>query len=208
MKLGFSSLPRLNFFSWFVTIAASFWDFESPSFGEVFLVFLYTKNSCWLQFFTRKEFAHSFQFCCVQIRQEFKMFVLQRLKSVSSALGLLILSTLNIANCVLSFKMQILKLLFLDAAPVCHNNCQCVCLTRNPKQGGSAMSVRTLSSDPAHLQFSLNCLPNEEEIKKLTYQHIVQQTTKRIKQSTLEGLWDLWLPKYDYQKRRQSKSKS
>ena len=41
---------------------------------------------------------------------------------------------------------------------------------------------------PAHLHFSLNCLPNEEEIKKLTYQHIVQQTTKRIKQSTLEDL--------------------
>ena len=31
------------------------------------------------------------------------------------------------------------------------------------------------------------CLPIKEEIKKLTYQHIVQQTTKRIKQSTLEG---------------------
>ena len=44
----------------------------------------------------------------------------------------------------------------------------------------------TLSSDSAHLHFSLNCLPNEEEIKKLTYQNIVQQTTKRIKQSTLE----------------------
>ena len=29
------------------------------------------------------------------------------------------------------------------------------------------MCVRTLSSDPAHLQFSLNCLPNEEEIKKI-----------------------------------------
>ena len=50
------------------------------------------------------------------------------------------------------------------------------------------MCVRTLSSDPAHLHFSLDCLPNEEEMKKLTYQHIVQQTTKRIKQSTLEGL--------------------
>ena len=50
------------------------------------------------------------------------------------------------------------------------------------------MCVRTLSSEPAHLHFSLNCLPNEEEMKKLTYQHIVQQTTKRIKQSTLEGL--------------------
>ena len=47
------------------------------------------------------------------------------------------------------------------------------------------MCVRTLSSDP---HFSLNCLPNEEEIKKITYQHIVQQITKRIKQSTLEGL--------------------
>ena len=33
-------------------------------------------------------------------------------------------------------------------------------------QGGSVMCVRTLSSDPAHLHFSLNCLPNEEEIKK------------------------------------------
>ena len=50
------------------------------------------------------------------------------------------------------------------------------------------MCVRTLSSDPAHLLFSLNCLPNEEEIKKITYQHIFQQTTKRIKQSTLKGL--------------------
>ena len=49
------------------------------------------------------------------------------------------------------------------------------------KQGGSVMCVRTLSSDPAHLHYSLNCLPNEEEIKKLTYQHIVQQTTKRKK---------------------------
>ena len=56
------------------------------------------------------------------------------------------------------------------------------------KQGGSVMCGRTLISDPAHLHFSLNCLPNEEEIKKLTYQHTVQQTTKRIKQSTLEGL--------------------
>ena len=56
------------------------------------------------------------------------------------------------------------------------------------KQGGSVMCVRTLSSDSAHLHFSLNCLPIEEEIKKLTYQHIVQQTTKRIKQSTLECL--------------------
>ena len=56
------------------------------------------------------------------------------------------------------------------------------------KQGGSVMCVCTLSSDPAHLHFSLNCLPNEEEIKKLTYQHIVHQTTERIKQSTLEGL--------------------
>ena len=49
------------------------------------------------------------------------------------------------------------------------------------------MCVRTLSSDPAHLHFSLNCLPNEE-VKKLTYEHIVQQTTKRKKQSTLEVL--------------------
>ena len=56
------------------------------------------------------------------------------------------------------------------------------------RQGGSVMCVCTLSSDPAHLHFSLNCLPNEEEIKKITYQHIVQQTTKRLKQSTLEGL--------------------
>ena len=56
------------------------------------------------------------------------------------------------------------------------------------QQGGSVMCVRTLSSDPAYLNFSLNCLPNEKEIKKLTYQHIVQQTTKRIKQSILEGL--------------------
>ena len=51
------------------------------------------------------------------------------------------------------------------------------------------MCVRTLSTEPAHQHFSLNCLPNEEETKKkLTYQHIVQQTTKGIKQSTLEGL--------------------
>ena len=50
------------------------------------------------------------------------------------------------------------------------------------------MCVCTFSSDPAHLHFSPNCLPNEEEIKKIAYQHIVQQTTKRIKQSTLEGL--------------------
>ena len=50
------------------------------------------------------------------------------------------------------------------------------------------MCVRTLGSDPAHPHFSLNSLPSEEEIKKLIYQHIVQQTTKRIKQSTLEGL--------------------
>ena len=50
------------------------------------------------------------------------------------------------------------------------------------------MYVRTLSSDPAHVHFSLNRLPNEEEIEKLTYQHIVQQNTKRIKQSTLDGL--------------------
>ena len=35
------------------------------------------------------------------------------------------------------------------------------------KQGGSVMCVRTLSSDSAHLQFSLNCLPNEEEMKKI-----------------------------------------
>ena len=34
-------------------------------------------------------------------------------------------------------------------------------------QGGSVMCVCTLSSDPAHLHFSLNCLPNEEEIKKI-----------------------------------------
>ena len=31
----------------------------------------------------------------------------------------------------------------------------------------------------------INFLPNKEEIKKI-YQHIVQQTTKRIKQSVLE----------------------
>ena len=49
------------------------------------------------------------------------------------------------------------------------------------RQGGSVMCVRTLSSDPAHLYFSLNCLSNEEEIKKITYQHIVQQITKRKK---------------------------
>ena len=38
------------------------------------------------------------------------------------------------------------------------------------KQGGSVMRVRTLSSDPAHLHFSLNCLPNEEEIKNIAGQ--------------------------------------
>ena len=42
------------------------------------------------------------------------------------------------------------------------------------------MCVRTLSSEPTHLHFSLNCLPNEI-LKKLTYQYIVQQTTKKIK---------------------------
>ena len=62
------------------------------------------------------------------------------------------------------------------------------------EQWGSVMCVCTWCSDPAHLHFSLKCLPNEEEIKKLTYQHIVQQTTKRMKQSTLEGLRDLLLP--------------
>ena len=35
------------------------------------------------------------------------------------------------------------------------------------KQGVSVMCVRTLSSDPAHLHFSLNCLPNVEEIKNI-----------------------------------------
>ena len=38
------------------------------------------------------------------------------------------------------------------------------------KQGGSVMCVRTLgslSSDPSRLHFSLNCLPNEGEIKKI-----------------------------------------
>ena len=50
------------------------------------------------------------------------------------------------------------------------------------------MCVRTLSSDRAHLHFSLNCLPNEEEIKKITNQHVSQHTTKRIKQSAQEGL--------------------
>ena len=53
------------------------------------------------------------------------------------------------------------------------------------KQGGSVMCVRTLSSDPAYLHFSLNCLPNEEEMKKITHQHIVQQTTKRAKNNQL-----------------------
>ena len=47
------------------------------------------------------------------------------------------------------------------------------------EQGGSVMCVRTLSFDPAHLHFSLNCLPNEAEIKKLKYQHIVQQITNK-----------------------------
>ena len=46
------------------------------------------------------------------------------------------------------------------------------------QQGGSVMCVRTLSSQPAHLHFSLNCLPSEEEIKKLTYHYIFQQTTR------------------------------
>ena len=40
-------------------------------------------------------------------------------------------------------------------------------LETNNQQGGSVVCVRTLSSDPAHLHFSPNCLPNEEEIKKI-----------------------------------------
>ena len=52
------------------------------------------------------------------------------------------------------------------------------------------MCVRTLSSDPTHLHFSLNCLPNEEEIKKLKYQHIVQQTTKRKKNNLLYRVYE------------------
>ena len=76
--------------------------------------------------------------------------------------------------------------------PMCQNT-QCHYTQFTPfdlfvQQGRSVMCVCTLSSDPAHLHFSLNCLPNVEEIKKLTYQHIVQQTIKRIKQFTLEGL--------------------
>ena len=35
------------------------------------------------------------------------------------------------------------------------------------KQGGSVMGARPLISDSVHLHFSLNCLPNEEEIKKI-----------------------------------------
>ena len=38
---------------------------------------------------------------------------------------------------------------------------------KQTKQGGSVMCIRTLSSDPAHLHFSLVCLTNEEEIKKI-----------------------------------------
>ena len=45
------------------------------------------------------------------------------------------------------------------------------------RQGGSVMCVRTLGSDPPHLRFSLNCLPNEEEITK-RYQHINEQTSR------------------------------
>ena len=43
---------------------------------------------------------------------------------------------------------------------------------------------------PAHLHFSLNCLPNEDEIKKLTYQQIVQQTTKRSKKNLLSRAYE------------------
>ena len=47
------------------------------------------------------------------------------------------------------------------------------------------MCVRTYSSDPAHLHFSPNGLPNAEKTKekKISYKHIVHQTTKQIKQS-------------------------
>ena len=62
------------------------------------------------------------------------------------------------------------------------------------KKNKREIETRRLGNVRSHIKFrprsstfSLNCLTNEEEIKKLTYQHIVQQTTKRIKQSTLEG---------------------
>ena len=45
------------------------------------------------------------------------------------------------------------------------------------------MCVRTLTSDPAHLHFSLICLPNEEEIKKInrsTYRSTKYQKNKTI----------------------------
>ena len=57
------------------------------------------------------------------------------------------------------------------------------------KQGGSVMCVCTLSSDPAQLNFTLNCLPKEEEIKKINIS--TYRSTKEFKKSTLEGLWDL-----------------
>ena len=45
------------------------------------------------------------------------------------------------------------------------------------------MCVRTLSSDPAHLHFSINCLPDEQEIKKFnisTYRSTNYQMNKTI----------------------------
>ena len=47
------------------------------------------------------------------------------------------------------------------------------------------MCVRTLCSDPAHLHFSLDCLPNEEEIKKSYY--TAQHTIKWIKTIYFRG---------------------
>ena len=46
------------------------------------------------------------------------------------------------------------------------------------------MCVRTLSSDPAHLHFSLNYLPNEEEIKKVNIS-TYRSTNKKIKKNSL-----------------------
>ena len=58
------------------------------------------------------------------------------------------------------FVMNVTKMLLIVSIILCKD------LNWQIRQGGSVMCVRTLKSDPAHLFFSLNCLPNEEEIKK------------------------------------------
>ena len=59
---------------------------------------------------------------------------------------------------------------------------QKICFCKQNKQGGSVLCVCTLSSDPAHLHFSLNCLTNEEEIKsnKSTYRSTNYSKSKTI----------------------------